>query len=134
MGGIVATRKWLSGAGAGALVVAISLAIDDPHMSDTVSNAVKVNARIQGCSFPADTMSLTVQLWKTGFFTDYLQRQTTANGANTGYLANNDMYVKCTNTKTSTYYGTADGQIVLSGNVYTASVYSVHTFTTSCGT
>jgi hypothetical protein len=108
--------------------------IDDPHLSASVTNAVKVNARIQGCAFIVQNVTLDVTLWKTGAIFDHKQNETRVFSPSTAYIENNNTYVNCLNSTASNFYGTAYGEVSVYGVVYTANVRSPNTPSIACGT
>jgi hypothetical protein len=109
--------------------------VDDPHIAKSVHPwSVKVNARIKSCRYAVSNLYLDVQLWKTGFFVDYLQRETATSSPRGTSLANNGTFVNCKNGTNSRFYGEAYGQATIGGTVYSATVHSLHTPTIGCGT
>lgn len=79
-------------------------------------------------------MSLEVQLWKTGFFYDYLQAQTTTTYPYGKYLNNTSTWKQCANTTNGTFYGDAYASVWENGVQYTGSVQSPNYTTLACGT
>jgi hypothetical protein len=97
--------------------------------------AAKVNADIQ-CNYAVSNLRLTVDLWKTGFFFDYLQGNSPqpTSETNESYLNNENTHVDCANTTQSTFYGTASASVVENGVTYRANVESAYDNPLDCGT
>lgn len=115
------------------------LKIDDAHVSTYLGQrgvqAVKVNAETQ-CRYAVQAISMRVDLYKTVFFGLFSSHQagTTASTVNKAYLADKNTYRKCTNKKSTTWYGTAQGVLEEAGQTYVAAVQSAHRRSYNCGT
>jgi hypothetical protein len=111
--------------------------IDDAHESKSVGGAVKVNSYIV-CDHPVQALSNQTSLYKTGHFlifpVSHLQAQTTTNNAGKAVLPNLRTYRHCTNTKSTTWYGTAYGVSEEGGQFYIGYGQSPHKRTYRCGT
>lgn len=113
------------------------------HQSTWVFNnhnqlATKVNAFIQ-CTALGGIISLKLELWKTGFFQDYLQpnqsgQSNTVYATGTTYLSNDQVWTNCYNTTASTYYGIGHASDTYGGYTYTAEAQSLNTYNWGCGT
>lgn len=108
--------------------------ITDAHPSTSVRGAIKVNSYIV-CDHAVQALSNRTQLWKTGLLVNHLQSNHPPT-TNTGraVLANQDAWRRCTNTKSTTWYGVAYGVSEEGGQLYYGSGASPHKRTFNCGT
>ncbi len=111
------------------------LFIADAHIARSVSNAVKVNAQIT-CKVPVQAMALQVNLYKNHIFNTFgeLQASTTTYDTGRQNLRNFQTFRKCTNSKSTEWYGQAVAVAEENGQLYEASLSSPHTATLKCGT
>ena len=109
--------------------------IDDAHIATSVPGAVKVNASIT-CARPVQSLLLQVNLYKKIFFglLSSLQATTTASNAGRASLQNQNTFRRCTNRKSTDWFGTAFARSIEGGTAYSARVRSPHTRTLNCGT
>ena len=119
-----------------------NIRVDDPHISENLLRtqgflAVKVNA-LSKCNKPMRDLVLTVEIFKIGFFRDYMVRKNavTFNGliyANR-IIKNKETYVRCDNSKPSRYYGIAYATAFLGSQfVKTFHVITEKTISLKCG-
>ena len=109
--------------------------IDDAHIAASVANAVKVNARIT-CRRPVAELALRVNLYKKHFFglLNSLQASTVTSDAGRASLQNQNTFRRCTNHKSTKWFGAAQAASLEGGVVYTAFVVSPHVRSLNCGT
>jgi hypothetical protein len=107
--------------------------ISDAHPSTSVPGAIKVNSYIV-CDHAVRALSNKTQLWKTGFLFNHLQGQTTTKNTGKAVLPNLGTYRRCTNKKSTTWYGVAYGISEEGGQLYYGYGASPHNATFHCGT
>jgi hypothetical protein len=116
--------------------------IDRPHESDYLSKrgikAVKVDA-FSICDLPQSEVTLTVTLYKTGYFADHYVNRTSTNPlaeTSQGFRVNNyGTYSVCINQKKTTYYGVAFSKALVAGQwLYAGNTFSTKLVTLDCGT
>jgi hypothetical protein len=107
--------------------------ISDAHPSTSVPGAIKVNSYIV-CDHAVRALSNKTQLWKTGFLFNHLQGQTTTKNTGKAVLPNLGTYRRCTNKKSTTWYGVAYGISEEGGQLYYGYGASPHNATFDCGT
>jgi hypothetical protein len=96
--------------------------------------AVKVNAQIS-CRRVSTSLILRVTLWKTGaIFPHVVAGPTQQNLAKGNLIKNQKTWKECKNNTTTTYYGTAYGQVTFQGVVYSNSVQTRAKVPLACGT
>lgn len=78
---------------------------------------------------------MTVELWKTGYFSDYQQAETTTTNYNTATATNQGTYTYCTSNTQSTFYGTASSAAIIDGEEWVAGpIASPADASLACGT
>lgn len=110
--------------------------VTDAHIAGSVSNAVKVNSKIQ-CNRPVQALTDRTNLYKWHFFGTLpsLQRSTTTKNTGRAYLFNQDTFRHCDNHKSTQWFGTAQGLSSEGGKTYVGYAQSAHLrVQLSCGT
>ena len=111
-----------------------SVSIEDAHIARSVVNSVKVNAKLQ-CNYRVAELSLSVTLWKVhALGLGEVQASTPSHTRGDKLLENNGTFRECTNSKDTTWYGTATADSIEDGQQYEAMVRSLHNATLACGT
>jgi hypothetical protein len=95
---------------------------------------VKVNAKVT-CNYRVSELSLSVTLWKLhAFGLGEVQASTPAANKGNKILENYGTFKECTNSKSTTWYGTATADSLENGELYQAMIRSAHNAQIECGT
>lgn len=120
-----------------------NIRVDNPHLSAVLQKttgvtAVKVNARSK-CDKAMSNMTLTVEIYKVGFFRNELVRK--AKREVLGYIPPNKViknfrtFEMCTSQRLSKYFGKAYATALIEGRAFsTPAVWSARTVSLPCGT
>jgi RHS repeat-associated protein len=119
-----------------------SLRVDDAHPSTYLQNrkkmrAIKVNAYINCSPSKYSYASIIVYLWKRGCwgYCAYLEKYTADFDWDSGHeLSDESTYRECSNSDSTTWFGTASGVEVVGDNIYYQINHSPHDGTYNCGT
>ena len=116
--------------------------IDDAHISTSVlrnsgSRVVKVNAK-SICNVRQERVSLTLEIYKVGIFSNYLMHrsQTNPNSLKSAGLVVKiqDSKVLCVNSKASSYFGIAFAKAFIQGRwQYAGKTRSLNVIKLNCG-
>ena len=120
-----------------------NIAVDDPHISDSLMrtrgiSAVKINARSR-CDKMMNQLVLTVEIYKIGFFHDYRvafgEVKVTGTISPNTVVRNQKTFVECKSSRKSRFYGIAYATALVEGKrKRTLHVLTEHTLPLPCGT